>query len=73
MSNDVAAAEDPYDQGDIDNRIFQTSLSAAIYLARSGVRPTGSAISSHNNRDEDSNTALYAARCERASSCGLPL
>ncbi len=32
MSNDVAAAENPDDQGDVDNRIFQTSLSAAIKL-----------------------------------------
>jgi len=34
MSNDVAAAEDPYNQSDVDNRIFQTSLSAAIELMR---------------------------------------
>ena len=34
MSNDVAAAEDPYNQSDVANRIFQTSLSAAIQLMR---------------------------------------
>lgn len=34
MSNDVAAAEDPYNQGDVDNRIFQTPLSAGIKLVR---------------------------------------
>jgi len=34
MSNDIAAAEDSNNQGDVDNRIFQTSLSAAIKLVR---------------------------------------
>jgi hypothetical protein len=34
MSDDVAAAEDPYNQGDVDNRIFQTSLSTAMKLVR---------------------------------------
>ena len=34
MSNDVTAAEDPYDQGNVDNRISQASLSAAISLVR---------------------------------------
>ena len=30
MSNDVAAAQNPDNQGDVDNRIFQTSISVTI-------------------------------------------